>query len=337
MFKIIDTTKVETVATTDSIIHFQNKPIIAYPELNTNNTSIINENKIIIINNKTAKLWDTPEQNSFSKTYIFEPWQELISVNNKICKTYIIHKPVFKTNKIDTSNTKVLSNINYSQLHLNQYGTFTNNITLFLLLFSFALLSLTKVSFGKFLNQFLRSTINYSEASKLYQDHNIIINRLYFVLNIIFVISGGLYIYYLIKQFQPSLIKINSAILLLGCFGIILILYFIKFLITKTLGFILFQIQAFNEYLYNTYLYFKIIGLFLLPLVSIKYILIENYKINLLIFGILIIIIVYISSIFRATRIILQKGILLFHWILYICILELLPILLLYKYLSSFL
>lgn len=333
MTKLQDTAKIKSNISIDSNSVVLNKQLISNPVVNALKTY---NDDFIVIKQKYAKKGDNSEQNLFLHKYTFEPWSDIISVKNSNYKTYINEKPVFYTLEKDSSKILKPFDVEKSTIHLNQYNSFTNNFILLLLFASFTLLAWVKISFEKYLNQLLRSAILYSEAARMYFDHNTIINRFYLIMNIIFVNSGGLFIYYLIKYIQPAFLEGHPVILLSGCFVLISAIFFYRFIITKTFGFILFQSKTFNEYLHSNYSYFKVLGLFLLPLVLIKSFMFEKYEIELLTIGILLIFILYIISIFRATKIILQKGILIFYWILYLCTVEFLPILLLYKYLRSF-
>jgi hypothetical protein len=217
----------------------------------------------------------------------------------------------------------------------NSFGYTMDNFILVLIIFSFILLTWSKVFFGKYISQILRAAFNYSEAYKLYRDHNSIIDRFYWLLNIIFTISGGIFLFHLLKIFKPEVFNYAQIFTVFGCFAFILVIYFSRYLISKIVGFLLNQQQTFNEFIHSIFVYLKVMGLALLPLVTIISFVPANYRPQFLILGTTIIFLLYIISIFRATSIMIKKGILLFYWILYLCTIEFLPIILLYKFVNS--
>jgi hypothetical protein len=305
-------------------------------EKNFSSDSIKKPNEIISLDANQLHLIakkDSDSSNNFLKTYSFEPWSKIISVNNKVYESLNEKREIYKNDnnsKISTAENKFKGNHHFYENNLA-----ISNIILLLILYAFVLLAWAKISFGKYLVQLLRALINYSDAAKLYIDQNIIIDRLYFLLNSIFTIAGGLFIYYFIERFNKEILLSGPFIILTICLGIIISIYVYRYIFSKIFGFILNQIQVFNEYLHSMFMYYKAMGLFLLPLIFFIYVLSENYRVAILIIGAIIIFILYVISIFRVTRIMMQKGILLFYWILYLCTVEFLPIILLYKFVYS--
>lgn len=266
-----------------------------------------------------------------SDAYSCEPWQHVISVNNKIFSESIKNKPVFVTQKDTVKQEMVFGN---QIFHKSDYPGLLNNTILLFLIVSFFLLAWVRVVFGKYLNQILRSLFTYSEAFKLFRDSNALIERVYIILNIIFIFSGGLFCFHILRT--TSNFMLESPFLLLSiCFLFILTLYILRYFNNKLLGFILLQRQTFDEYLHNSFIYYKAVGLFLLPLTSIITFISSKHQFYFLVFGVFVISLLYLASIFRGTRIMLQKGILLFYWILYLCTMEFLPIALFYKVIKN--
>jgi len=307
-----------------------NKPIVTSDSINMQitNKNIDISHQIFIKNQK-----DTINSTSIIKTYTYEPWNNIISVKSNVYKLISNEKVIYNVNE----NSIISFNSKPIKETLHKYIDYIDisNIILPFILTSFVLFVWIKISYNKYLIQLLRAIINYSDEAKLYNDQNIIIDRLYLLLNVIFTITGGSFIFYLIKYFNHEILIGKSFLMLFFCFGFIVSIYVYRYIINKIFGFILYQKQVFNEYLHSTFIYYKAMGLFLLPFIFIIYILSEKFKIMALLISLLIIFILYFISIFRATRIMLQKGILLFYWILYLCTVEFLPIILLYKLINS--
>ncbi len=261
-------------------------------------------------------------------------WSEILNVKNIIFTNNLKKRVIYSETKTDSIQNS-LSQINSVYYHQKENSYVFMNFTLVFLLFSLALLAFIKAIFGKYLNQLLQAVIYYGESLKLYRDHNTLIDRLFFICNFIFIISGGFFCFYLMGYIKPNILSGHPIILCFYCFSFILGIYFSKFVINKIFGFIIYRSSVFDEFLHNTFAYFKVMGLFLLPIICIIPFVTLNLRITFLVIGVIIIFSLYLISIFRATKIMLQKDILLFYWILYLCTVEFLPIMLLYKFFNN--
>jgi hypothetical protein len=300
---------------------------------NLNNQIIKEKSTPLTTNYKIVKVGFEPDSVPFTTCYYTEPWTEILNTQNLVSSAFLYKKPALVVDKSEIPRTSL--GIENNRVQRNSFGSIMDNLILALIIFSFILLAWTKVFFGKYVTQILRATFNYSESFKLFRDHNSIVERFYWLLNIIFTISGGIFIFHLLKIINPSIFSSSNFYIILGCFVIIILYYFIRFLINKIVGFLLNQQQVFNEFIHSYFIYLKVMGLALLPLVTIISFVSVNYRLIFLILGTIIIFLLYIISIFRATRIMIKKGILIFYWILYLCTIEFLPIMLLYKFISS--
>jgi len=284
-------------------------------------------------NTSIVKVGFEPDSLPFCRNYIIEPWPEIISTQNNNCSVFFNKKPVLISEKTEIAkNSFDHENI---RIQSNSFGYFMDNFILILIIFSILLLAWSKVFFGKYISQVLRAAFNYSEAFKLFRDHNSIVDRFYLLLNIIFTISGGLFLFHLLKIAKPEIFSHNPFYVILVCFSFILAIYFSRYLINKIIGFLLNQRQLFDEFIHSIFIYLKVMGLALLPLVVVISFIDLNYRSIFLTFGAITISFLYIISIFRATRIMIKKGILIFYWILYLCTIEFLPIILFYKFIVT--
>jgi len=303
------------------------------------NFSFDSTNKQIAISNYSNEILFVKDKeyiiktNTLLKTYFSEPWNKIISVNNQ--SSILINKEREIYNKKSSSEISFTSKMIQEFPHFYKDNIAINNSILILIIISFVLLVWVKVFFDKYLTQLLQALINYNDEAKLYNDHNTIIDRLYLLLNSIFTITGGVFIYYIINYIGKENFSLSPMKLIFLCMGLIISLYAYRYLVDLIFGFVLNNSQLFNEYLHSTFLYYKAIGLFLLPLIFAIYVLTDKYKLGLFITGFVIIFVLYFISVFKATRIMLQKGILLFYWILYLCTVEFLPIILICKFILS--
>ncbi len=157
------------------------------------------------------------------------------------------------------------------------------------------------------------------------------------MLNILFVITGGLYIAYLIRFYELAQ-NTDFWLLFIDAVAILSLLYLCKFLFLKFSGWIFKISRATDMYIFIIFLTNKIMGIFLLP-----FLLILSFSgpiwreisitASLIMIGILLAY-RFIVSFNPVRKEIKVRGI---HFLLYLCAFELAPLLLIYKVLLSYL
>lgn len=146
-----------------------------------------------------------------------------------------------------------------------------------------------------------------------------------------FVVSGGLYIAFLIQYFKINPVDNFWLILLFGTMGLTGI-YLIKFLGLKISGWLFNMNEASNTYIFIVFIINKMIGILLIPfLILLAFTSGGLYSIGLNLSW-------YLIAGLMCYRIILTFGVVrnqvkvnLFHFFLYICAFEIAPLLLIYK------
>jgi len=88
-----------------------------------------------------------------------------------------------------------------------------------------------------------------------------------------------------------------------------------------------------EESVFNIRLYYKALGLILLPIVTIHAVLTETNFITIWVMAALVVI-MYIANVIRTIYLGIRKDISIFYLILYLCTLEILPLLLVFKLIS---
>lgn len=156
------------------------------------------------------------------------------------------------------------------------------------------------------------------------------------LLNILFMLTGGLYAA-LLAQFYGWLPSIDFWPLFLYCVAFLLLLYSGKFLVLKTLGWILRISKATDTYLFIVFMVNKMVGIFLLPVLlflAFPYpqLLQVIVTVSLFVLGILLGYRLLLS--YRAIRTEIRVNP--FHFFLYLCAFEIAPLLLIYKVLLTF-
>jgi hypothetical protein len=294
--------------------------------LNSFNYQFVGDNPYYFRAFKTLK---HDSANGNSDFFSSSNWYTNLSYDNQIFKNSKIQNKIFIATK-DSIKTSVY--VNFQKLSIKQDNSTTTNLFIISLIVIFSLLAWTKTVFSKYYVQFFRSLFTYSESIKLFFDQNALIDRLYTILNLIFIFTGGIFLLQIGYLFNIEM-PFQSILANLFCtMSIILLLYFFRFIGVKIIGWLLFQRNSFNEFLHSSFLYYKSLGILLLPIITITSFIRVEARSPFLITGCIIILLTYLANVFRGTKIMLKKDVLLFYWILYLCTVEFFPLILLYKY-----
>lgn len=156
------------------------------------------------------------------------------------------------------------------------------------------------------------------------------------LLNGFFVITGGLYITFLLQHFELSPVNNFWLLFLYSSLGLSAA-YFVKFIGLKVSGWLFNITEAAESYTFIVFIVNKMIGILLLPfLVLLAFTLGDVYSVGLslsvcLVTGLLIYRFILTFSAIRN-----QVKVNPFHFFLYLCAFEIAPLLLVYKALLQF-
>jgi len=189
---------------------------------------------------------------------------------------------------------------------------------------------LIKTLFSRYFINYFQVAFNYQLTNKLLRDRNFFLTRFNFILNIVYIIILSVFIYQALYFFD---IKINpDKSQFVYIITIIMGIELGRYIIEKTVGEIFNVQKEFSEYLFNQFLFNKLLGLVLIPLVFIIQYVPENLRTFFIVIGLLLITGSYLIKLIRGFTIIVKKDILIFYVLLYLCTLEILPVLVGYTY-----
>lgn len=192
-----------------------------------------------------------------------------------------------------------------------------------------------KYAYSKYLVQIVSSTVNYQVSGRLFRERNALLRNMSVGLNLIFAINVGLLVLYLFNFYHITQINHNLFISLLIYSIGITVVYTVKIFFCKVLGYIFLVREEFAEYVHNVTLFNKNIGMFLFPVVILYPYVDHPLKPVVIYTGIVLYIIMILLRSLRSFQIIIRKGVSVFYLILYLCAVEILPVLLLIKLSST--
>jgi len=199
-----------------------------------------------------------------------------------------------------------------------------------ILLLAWILFASLRVGFNKYLNLLMVSLVKVSAATRLYSESGY--KKLYgnIRLNFIYYLIVPLAVYQIL-QFNnvniPGLPGLLFFLILVICINGFL---FLKNLMYHAVGTVIMLEDRIDESTFNMFLFYKALGIFLLPIVTIHAI---EPRVTFVTVWIMMamIVLLYFFSILRSIYIGNRKGISIFYLILYLCLLEILPLFLIFK------
>ncbi|MBC7867396.1 MAG: DUF4271 domain-containing protein [Gloeobacteraceae cyanobacterium ES-bin-316] len=206
----------------------------------------------------------------------------------------------------------------------------------YLLLILFFYYGLIRVVFSKYLGDlftlFFRATLRQQQLRE-----QLLQNPLpSLLLNIQFLLTGSLYAA-LLARYNNLLPQTDFWILCLYCLAILVSIYLVKFMVLKTMGWVLRINRATDVYLFIVFMVNKMTGIFLLPILlmmAFPYTPIVPAVIALSLFVLALLLGYRFFVSYRLVRNEIKLN--LFHFFLYLCAFEIAPLLLIYKALLTF-
>ncbi len=199
---------------------------------------------------------------------------------------------------------------------------------------SLILLAWLKLFYHKFLDQMMQSVSNYQLSVKLLRDQNLFSKRVAIALNINFVFIGGAYIYLIFGYYNLRPFQLNDILSYLCYSGCLMLLLIVRHVVLHITGYVFDNHNVFREYLHQIFLIYKNLGIYLIMLVIGLAYITEDLRIYFIYLGVLIVFFAYFLRLFKGLRILMNQDVLIFYLILYLCTLEILPFLILYRFFS---
>lgn len=199
------------------------------------------------------------------------------------------------------------------------------------LLLSISIFTWGKAIYHKYIFQVLESIYNFQLSVRLFRDKNILFRNLSILLQILFSLTVGIFISVFFTRFQYHQL-FDSPLFNMLVYSIAIYVFFsIKYLIYNFLGLVFKTQEEFSEISHQISLFNKVFGIILLPIVSVIPFINEKAGLVLIFVSFALFFLFTILFLYRSYQIIRNKQISIFFLILYLCTIEILPMLLLVK------
>ena len=202
------------------------------------------------------------------------------------------------------------------------------------ILFYFALI---RIFFEKYFNNLMTLFFRVSLRQQQIREQVLQTPLPSLLLNILFVISGGLYACYLLHYSRLGA-GIRFWVLYLNCMLLLGTIYFVKFLVLKFIGWVFSISRATDIYIFIVFLVNKMLGIFLLPFLIVITFSGPELREVFITISLAMIFVLWTYRILASYRPVHNEIKLTpFYFFLYLCAFEIAPLLLIYKVLLTYL
>ncbi len=198
------------------------------------------------------------------------------------------------------------------------------------LFFVFILFVSVKAMYSKYLPSLFQSLINYPTSFRIFREKNYTFFHAAYRLEAQFYIVFSIFIFQVMVRITPGEGLFNPLFFGKTLLGVV-VYFLVKKLAYRALGSIFIGVNDTREILFNMDNFNRVAGILLFPVVAlITYSPLGNPMITVFL-GVLITAVFYLMLLKRSISILLKKQFPIFYLFLYLCTLEFLPLLLIYK------
>lgn len=213
----------------------------------------------------------------------------------------------------------------------NKRGQRFDDILFYLLLVVILFLAFLRFFFERYFNNLFRVFFNTSLRQSQLTDQLLQAKQVSLFFNILFTVTGGLYIYFLLRHF--GWVSSSNMIGNIGvCIVAVALIYFVKYISLKFTGWLTGYSTAANTYLFVIFLINKILGILLIPFIVVIAFAADFLQYPAVLVSLLMIGLMFLLRFLRSYGL-LRKEIKVsrFHFFIYIAGAEVMPLLLIYK------
>jgi len=192
-----------------------------------------------------------------------------------------------------------------------------------------------RIYYGDVFAQTVKATTNFQVASRMYLDNSTLKNQLDRVLYVLFFLVIAFFLYYMEMRMGLLPYKLSGGLLYLFNLALLSGLFLGRIVLLNMVGFLFKQTKVFREYLYNAFVYNKLMGLVVLAL--LLFLVYTRGVVQDVFFWLTFstVIFIFLMRLVRGMIFSFKKEVLFFYMFLYLCALEIVPLVLMYRWLEG--
>ena len=207
-------------------------------------------------------------------------------------------------------------------------------IYLFLLTGFFAWI---RVYYDNIIIQTVQASVNFQVANRMFNDNSLLQNQLDIILYLFFFLSMGFLLYFVELRIELIPYGLQGWGLFLFNLALLSGVFLGRLLMLNVAGILFNRIKILREYLYNIFIFNKLMGMAVLPLIFL--LVYTRGVLQEVVFWLTIIVVsgIFLMRLIRGVVFSYRKEVLIFYMFLYLCALEIAPLVLLYRWLEGIL
>ena len=255
-----------------------------------------------------------------------------------------VERPVAQSENYFTTLNKLLADNKFVDskskplaISIRERNVKSKNFLIYAICITVFFFALLKTFYSRYFNNIFRVFFNTSLRQSQITDQLVQAKLPSLFFNIFFVLTGGFYIFLLLSHLG-HVQDLNDIRILLLCIAVVALIYFGKYIILKFTGWVSGYKNEADTYIFIIFLINKIIAIILIPIIVIMAFSETGLTRFVIVLSYILIMLMLISRFFRSYSI-LQNRIQVqrLHFFLYILGIEILPLLLIYKFTLNFL
>ena len=205
-------------------------------------------------------------------------------------------------------------------------------VYLFLLMGLFAWI---RLYYGSNLIQTVQASTNFQVANKMFKNNSLLQNQLDGALYLFYFLSMAFLLYYVELRIAVLPYGLQGGPLFLFNLTLLVVLFLGRVVLHSITGILFNRVRIIREYLYNMFIFNKLLGLVALPLLFL--LVYTKGTLQEVLFWISIFTLgsIIVMRVIRAIVFSYRKEVLIFYMFLYLCALEIMPLVLLYRWLEG--
>jgi hypothetical protein len=271
-----------------------------------------------------------PDTATFFEPFYFTPFDPVVS-GNEVARIKVPKgQPQLEANKIETLKPVEKKSKSRDQID-SSIGFQSTDWMLGIIIFALIIFGWLRVGFARYFQNAIQASYNYFTARRIFEEANVTRSRVFNFMNLLFFVNLALFLTQYLEYNRITIFEINGFLLFLLSLASIILLYLVKSLVLYALDFIFSAQNRFSSYVFTVFIFNKILGFLLLPIVSILPYMPGHITPLLFNVGFLLIVLLYVFRLFKGLQLCFKNRLSIFYLILYLCALEILPMLILFK------
>ena len=205
-------------------------------------------------------------------------------------------------------------------------------IYLFLLLGLFAWI---RLYYGNILIQTVQASTNFQAANKMFKNNSFLQNQLDGALYLFYFLSMAFLLYYVELRIALFPYGLQGGALFFFNLALLVALFLGRVILHNIIGILFNRVRIIREYLYNMFIFNKLSGLIALPLLFLLVYTRGTPQEAIFWISIFALAGIIVMRLIRAVVFSYRKEVLFFYMFLYLCALEIIPLVLLYRWLEG--